>query len=171
MGGGILPVTVYRNKIFLLYGRENIDDKKNKERGKWSDFGGGREKNETSKQTAIREGWEETSGILGTQADIKYNVENNLLGKISYSGDGKGTYSTYLIMTPYDPTLPKKLETVYKRALKKEPEKVFQHNGLYEKDTARWFALDELIKNKHMFRKWYIPMLYKTVRFFEKRVR
>ena len=165
MGAGILPVTVYNNKIYFLYARESVDVK-SKASGKWSDFGGGTEKNESSKQTAIREGWEETSGILGNKNDIKNLINNNLLDKIDYNGDGKGTYTVYLILIPYDKSLPYKLKKKYKTALKNEPKKVFASNGLYEKDKAQWIPLKNLKNKLGIFRKWYRPIVLQTIELF-----
>jgi 8-oxo-dGTP pyrophosphatase MutT (NUDIX family) len=166
MGAGILPVTVYRNKIYLLYGRENVDDKNNKDRGKWSDFGGSTEKGESAFQTAVREGWEETAGILGSKTKIKNLIKYNLLDKISWDKDGKGIYTIFLVLIPYDSSLPKKLDKVYKNALKNEPEKVFAHNGLFEKDKAEWIPLEKLKSRVKTFRKWYQPLVYDTIDFF-----
>ena len=83
MCAGILPVTVHKNKIYFLYGRESVDTSSKYEKGKWSDFGGGREKGESARKTAEREGWEETAGILGNKQDIKtihkvFNILNQL---------------------------------------------------------------------------------------------
>ena len=74
MGGGILPIAFKNGKIYFLFGRETIDIWKDS--GLWSDFGGGKEKNETYKETAIREGWEETDGVLGNLKTIEYLIEN-----------------------------------------------------------------------------------------------
>ena len=53
MGAGILPVAKIKNKLYFLFAVEVSDNK-------WSDFGGKSEKNETTYNTAIREGYEET---------------------------------------------------------------------------------------------------------------
>ena len=69
MGGGILPVAYHNGKVKFLFSREAMytDD----DPGKWSDFGGGKEGRETPYQTAVREGWEESAGFLGTKQDIR----------------------------------------------------------------------------------------------------
>ena len=43
MGGGILPVSIYKGEVYFLFGRESrhIDHKAS---GLWSDFGGTKEK-------------------------------------------------------------------------------------------------------------------------------
>jgi len=45
MGGGILPVSIHKGKLYFLFSREYINSKK--DGGLWSDFGGSKEKNET----------------------------------------------------------------------------------------------------------------------------
>ena len=63
MGAGILPVAIINGKIYFLFSREQNSE--NNDYNQWSDFGGRKEKNETYKETAIREGWEESDGFLG----------------------------------------------------------------------------------------------------------
>ena len=67
MGAGILPITINpdNNNIYFLLSREQINS--DTDPGLWSDFGGTREKGETKLDTAIREGWEESNGFLGTK--------------------------------------------------------------------------------------------------------
>ena len=55
MGAGILPVSLYKNKLYFLFGQEEQEHK-------WSDFGGGCNTDETPLQTALREGYEELNG-------------------------------------------------------------------------------------------------------------
>ena len=49
MGGGILPVAKHNGTYYLLFSRERLIHNRDRDRGKWSDFGGGTEKNESSK--------------------------------------------------------------------------------------------------------------------------
>ena len=44
VAGSILPVCIYKNKLYFLFGKENNNEKDAKG---WSDFGGGCESNET----------------------------------------------------------------------------------------------------------------------------
>ena len=39
--------------------------------------------------------------------------------------------------------------------LKSKPELVKQHNGLYEKDMAKWYSYDDMKKKFTSFRPWY----------------
>ena len=72
---GILPFSriIKNNKqmIYFLFSRETMDDKKSKDRGYWSEFGGSRDKGETHLDTAIREGYEESNGIFGSKRKLK----------------------------------------------------------------------------------------------------
>ena len=77
MGAGILPITFYKGKIYFLFGREALGIWKNS--GLWSDFGGAKDGKETYKETAIREGWEESDGVLGNKSIIGDLIENNYL--------------------------------------------------------------------------------------------
>jgi len=49
-GAGILPIAVYKNKLYFLFGKEN---KYNDTPG-WCDFGGGMERGETVIETSLR---------------------------------------------------------------------------------------------------------------------
>jgi len=44
MGGGILPVARHNGQIYLLFSRERIAHNRHRDKGKWSDFGGSKEK-------------------------------------------------------------------------------------------------------------------------------
>ena len=67
VAGSILPVTIYKNQLYFLFGKENPME--NSSKG-WSDFGGGLEHGETPYITALREGSEELTGFLGKSSDI-----------------------------------------------------------------------------------------------------
>jgi len=148
MGGGILPVAIVKGKLYFLFSREW--NKSKDDPGKWSDFGGSREKNETYKQTAIREGYEESSGFLGSKKNIKSLVENKLITSITFNG-----YTTYIVLIKYDKTLPNRFRKKFIDTLKSKPELVKQHNGLYEKDMLKWYSYDDMKKKFTSFRPWY----------------
>ena len=74
IGAGILPMAINDGKVYFLFSRErNLGDFK--EKGLWSDFGGKDENGETPMETAIREGYEESSGLLGTIKDVIFLVK------------------------------------------------------------------------------------------------
>ena len=92
MGGGILPVAYHKDDIYFLFSRESFINKRHK--GLWSDFGGSKEGYESQYETAIREGAEESSGILGNEKDIRTLIKKNCIGKIRDRG-----YSIYLVQS------------------------------------------------------------------------
>ena len=67
MGAGILPTTIYNNKLYFLFGKEG---KFEDNAPGYSDFGGGSDTNETFFNTATREASEELTGFLGDKKDI-----------------------------------------------------------------------------------------------------
>ena len=148
MGGGILPVTVYRNKVYFLFSREYIGSKD--DGGMWSDFGGSREKNESYFDTAVREGYEESDGFLGSKSDIKKLIKNNFVKTVTLPQG----YRTYIIYIPYDKTLPKRFREKFLHIKKTEPNKIAT-KGLYEKDMLRWVRFDKLKKFIKEVRPWY----------------
>ena len=155
MGGGILPVAYHNNNIYLFFGRETLMTK-GKQSGLWSDFGGSKEGNETTYDTAIREGHEETSGILGNIKRIKYLVDKKLITTIKYNG-----YASYLIAIKYNKELPNKLRHKFLRANTND---ILEHNGLYEKDMGKWINIKYLIKHIKKFRPWYKRIVYAILR-------
>ena len=143
MGGGIIPVAFHQGKRYLLFGKEVVD-------GKWSDFGGSREGRESQYQTAVREGVEESSGILGKKQDVRNLIKHHLLGKITDKA-----YSIWIVEVEYNPSIVQVFRDHFKDALKNNLETVKKHNGLFEKDKLQWVKLSTLYRKKRMFRPWY----------------
>ena len=154
MGGGILPIAKNDGFYYVLLSRESLDIKW-KESGKWSDFGGSKEGNETEYETAIREGTEETSGIYGKAKNIKYMIDTNTLCVIKVYN-----YSTYLISVNYNPMISYRFSKIYNKALRYTPELVLNtSNGLYEKDKIRWVKVDDLNTFSTHSRFWFKPIM------------
>ena len=153
MGGGILPIAKKDNKFYVLLGRESVDVKWS-DSGKWSDFGGSKENNETEYETAIREGAEETCGLYGGIKNIKYIIDNYCLDVISLKN-----YSTFLVHVKYNSMFPYKFNKTYRAALKNTPELVHNDNGLYEKDKIRWICVDDLKTFSKHLRFWFRPVI------------
>ena len=86
MGAGILPMTIIKNSIFFLLGKEKS--------GYWGDFGGSSNTNESLLNTAIREGYEELDGFLGDKDTLKHKVLNNLM--CIHNVDRYSTYCFYI---------------------------------------------------------------------------
>lgn len=154
---GILPMAMKDKKIYFLFGRETLDNIF-RDSGKWSDFGGGIEKGEKLEDVAIREGWEETSGILGNKKKVTELVEKKTIQKITNS-----TYTTFVVMIDYDKKLPQIFDKNYKEVKKNNPKLIKEHNGLYEKDKIKWIEVDNLYKHKKIFRPFYLSVLNKII--------
>ena len=150
MGAGILPVSLFNGKLYFLFSREykysNFSDA-----GKWSDFGGSREKNETHFETAIREGWEESDGFLGTKDDIRNLLKYNLIKTIT---DEKKNYKTYLIFIPFDNQLPLSFKKKFKYIEQNKPYLIAKR-GRYEKDKLEWIEFNDIQNRYNSFRPWY----------------
>ena len=110
MGGGILPVAYHDNDIYFLFARESFINKRHK--GLWSDFGGSKEGYESQYETAIREGLEESSGILGDEKDIRTLIKKKCIRKIRDGG-----YSIYIIEVEYNEKIIKIFSDHFKKVL------------------------------------------------------
>jgi 8-oxo-dGTP pyrophosphatase MutT (NUDIX family) len=154
---GILPYIQDKtdDTIYFLFGRERINNNQGcADNGLWSDFGGSRDKGETLKTCAIREGSEELCGFLS-----KSIIKERISSSISID-----TYTTYLVYLNYDKhrTLPDYLNAHYEfmsrqqqiKPLIKDP-----NNGLYEKDKFAWFSLKDIREKREQFRPFYRDVL------------
>ena len=156
MGGGILPVAVHNGELYFLFGRENIRDTiKPKER--WCDFGGGKEGRETYFETAAREGWEESSGFLGSLGEIKNLIKNKTITTVTYGG-----YKSFIFEIPYSEKLIKDFRKDFLKMKKNHPEKICK-NGLYEKDMIKWVNIKDIKKFRPNFRPFYRKVIDKLL--------
>ena len=156
MGGGILPVAVHDNEVYLLFGKENeLDDTQG-----WADFGGGKNKNESVIQTAVREGCEELNGFLGLEATIRENYERDKIMSVFHE-----TYTTYMYKVDYDKNLPKYFRGNYLFLSTRLPHiKGNLKNGLLEKSHIKWYTFEELRRVKGKFRPFYQAIVEKIIR-------
>lgn len=152
MGGGVLPASVHNGQVVFLFSREAVE-RGYKDSGKWSDFGGSKEGNETQRETAVREAAEEGAGLLGTKRDISNLINDQLAGTITTNG-----YTTYVVYVPYWGGFPSEFRKIYNTAARNRPDLVSAKNGLYEKDDAKWVSLKELRSRTSglEFRPWYV---------------
>lgn len=145
MGAGILPMCIFQSRLLFLFGK---DSKNNF----WSDFGGKKEDNETDFQTAIREGSEELNGFLGSFKKLANLVEKNNILTIHYD-----KYKVFVFLVNYDRNLPKYFKNNYEflnetSLVKERPNK---WDGLFEKTEIKWFSVEDLKKERNMFRLFY----------------
>ena len=147
-GGGIIPYSIHRGKIYFLLGRETLDIKW-EESGMWAEFGGTREKNEKNIDCIIREFQEETNGFFGEKRIIKKRILRKKNNIIIYNLNYKNIIIFYKIA--YD----KKLISYYNDSynfLTKSIQKIsnknmneINKNGLFEKDRIDYFEFNKNI--------------------------
>ncbi len=149
IGAGILPMAINDGKVYFLFSRErNLGNFK--EKGLWSDFGGKDENGETPMGTAIREGYEESSGLLGTIKDVIFLVKKKCVKQILID-----QYKTFVVLIDYDPELPSKFKEDFNIVNENFPKFVKKNNGYYEKDRLKWIEKKNLKKNLKIMRPWY----------------
>ena len=151
MGGGSLPVAFddKTQTLYFLFGKEN--PYLNRDSPGWSDFGGGEKPSETAFDTAVREGHEELNGFIGNVADIKHNIRHKLVTSFKHE-----RYITFLFKIEYDPNLPFYFNNNY-NFLSSHVNSIVRNptNGLFEKSEIKWMTIDDIRKNKHLFREYY----------------
>jgi len=148
VAGSILPVTIYKNKLYFLFGKENSMEDSAKG---WSDFGGGCENEESPFKTAMREGGEELTGFLGDDKNIKKLIKKNG-GTYNITHN---TYNVHMFFLEYDENLPKYYNLNHKFLWERMDHKVLSDTKLFEKIEIDWFSLDDMRRRKKEFRKFY----------------
>lgn len=151
MGASILPTTIYKNKIYFLFGKERDMD----ETPGWSDFGGGTDNKETYLETAVREGGEELTGFLGTDKQLRYMLTKYGTYNIDYESQGYNTYRVHIFPMEYDELLPYYYNNNQRFLQKRLDTKVIRESKIFEKAEIRWICIDDLIKMKSKFRSFY----------------
>jgi 8-oxo-dGTP pyrophosphatase MutT (NUDIX family) len=152
MGAGILPTTIYKNKLYFLFGKENrYEDTA----PGFSDFGGGTDNNETFLETAIREAGEEFTGFLGNDADIRKMLRKHGTYTIDLKTDGHSTYRMHIFPFEYNHWLPHYYNNNQRFLQKRLPAKVFKTTKIFEKAEIKWVCVDELQKMRPQFRSYF----------------
>ena len=161
MGAGILPTTIYNNKIYFLFGKENqYEDSASG----FSDFGGGTDNQETFLQTAIREGTEELTGFLGSPDHLKKMLKKYGTFTIDYNSEGYSTYRSHLFPYPYDEMLPYYYNNNQRFLQKHLDANIIKKTKIFEKQEIQWICIDDIMKRKKEFRSYFqniIEMIYR----------
>lgn len=148
VAGSILPITIYKNRLYFLFGKENpMEDSA---RG-WSDFGGRVDDGENPFSAALREGEEELTGFLGDAKTIKEHIRKN--GGTYNITHNK--YHVHMFYMDYDENLPKYYNQNHAFLWKKMDNKVLNDTKLFEKIEIGWFSVEQLQARKHEFRRFY----------------
>jgi len=148
VAGSILPISIYKNKLYFLFGKENpLEDNA---KG-WSDFGGGVENGETPYKTALREGGEELTGFLGDGKEIEKLIRKNggfykLINK---------SYHVHMFFLDYDENLPKYYNENHRFLWNRLDNNLLSKTKLFEKIEIDWFSIDDMKNRKKEFRNFY----------------
>jgi hypothetical protein len=156
-GAGIIPFSKLNNRLLFLFGNDIAYNK-------WSDFGGKSEKYESYLDTAVREGYEETNGFLGSKQHIKMAIENQRYPIFKTNDD---RHYCYLMKIQYSKELPHYMNNNINFIKNESPAIIDnEHNGLYEKSHVDWFTIDEL-KNSTEFRSYFYDIVWKLDKKYE----
>jgi hypothetical protein len=157
MGAGILPVSIHKNKLYFLFGKEN----KYADTPGWSDFGGGTNASETRVETAVREGGEELTGFLGDDKVVRDMITKkaHVLIKNRYGAGGKNVYYMHVVPMEHDVMLPWYYNNNQQFLQKRLPAKIIKKSKIFEKAEIRWVCVDDLIKMKPEFRNYFQDIL------------
>jgi len=150
MGAGILPVALHEGELYFLFGEENKEHK-------WIDFGGGKDKGESTIQTATRECYEELDGFLGSANELKQMIKTSLVLKLNLEH-----YTSFIIQINYDPKLPFYFNNHHKFVKSNLPDLICK-NGLFEKRKIMWMTMDDLKKKRYPFRPYYKEMIKQII--------
>ncbi len=152
MGAGVLPCTIHKNKLYFLFGKEN----KYADTPGWSDFGGGKDENETPIQTALREGSEELTGFLGGPKDIKKLLKAGIYKiKLEQDASKKSFYTTHIFPMEYDDKLPLYYNSNQRYLQMKLSPDIIKKSKIFEKAEIKWICVDDITKNCKKFRKYF----------------
>lgn len=154
-GSSILPVALYKNKLYFLFGKENpLEDSA---RG-FSDFGGGIEKGEKPLETALREGSEELTGFMGTSEKIRQHIKRTG-GTYAFTHtnakNSEQNYTVHIMCSEYDENLPKYYNDNHSFLWNRMNRKLLNSTKLFEKIEIEWFCEDELQSRMSEYRPFY----------------
>jgi len=150
VAASILPVAFHKGKLYFLFGKEN--EMEDSAKG-FSDFGGGVESGESILQTALREGSEELSGFLGDSKAIQKLMKSGVY-KLSH-----GDYHIHIFLMKYDENLPYYFTNHHRFVWQRMDKHMLNGSKLFEKQEIRWFSIDDMRKQKKVFRKFYQEMI------------
>ena len=152
MGAGILPTCIYKGKLYFLFGKEHDYC----DTPGWSDFGGGTDGSETFMQTAIREGGEELTGFLGSDAELAKMMKKHGTYNIDYaSNDGHSVYRAHIFPLKYDPMLAIYYNNNQQFIQSHLDPDVIKKSKIFEKAEIRWVCVDDILKMRPQFRSYF----------------
>ena len=161
MGAGILPTTIHNNKLYFLFGKEN--EYEDSALG-FSDFGGGKDNDETFIKTAIREGTEELTGFLGSSQDLKGMLKKHGTYNIDYKSEGYDIYRSHIFPYSYNEYLPYYYNNNQRFIRTHLDPVIIKKSKFFEKEEIKWICVDDILKMKKEFRSFFqniIEVLYR----------
>jgi 8-oxo-dGTP pyrophosphatase MutT (NUDIX family) len=148
VAGSILPITIYKNKLYFLFGKENPMEDSSKG---WSDFGGGVENGDTPYKTALREGGEELTGFLGDDSAVEKLIKKGGgIYKLEHND-----YHVHMFFLEYDENLPKYYNQNHRFLWDRMDKQYLNKTKLFEKIEIAWFSISDLKRRKKEFRGFY----------------
>lgn len=156
-GSSVLPVSIHKNQLYFLFGKEN--SKEDSAKG-FSDFGGSIEKGGSVHNTAMREGAEELTGFLGNSKQIEKHIKKHG-GTLDFHIE---QYHTHVFCMKYDPNLPKYYNNNHRFLWDNMDKDYLNKTKLFEKIEIQWFTPEQMMKRIKEFRGFYqemIKQLYK----------
>jgi len=149
VASSILPITMYRNKLYFLFGKENALEKY---APGFSDFGGRVNPGETLRDAALREGAEELTGFLGDKTKLSKLVVDPLV--IS-----SNKYHVHFFFIEYDANLPKYFNQNHRFLWENMNSDMLSNRVFFEKIEIDWFSAEDIEKRRHEFRPFYRNIL------------
>jgi predicted NUDIX family NTP pyrophosphohydrolase len=148
VAGSILPVTIHKDKLYFLFGKENSMEDSAKG---WSDFGGRMDEGENPFTAAMREGGEELTGFLGDGKIIQKHIKKNG-GTYNITHN---TYHVHIFFLEYDENLPKYYNNNHRFLWDRMDKETLNSSKLFEKIEIGWFSVDDMKRRKKEFRGFY----------------
>jgi 8-oxo-dGTP pyrophosphatase MutT (NUDIX family) len=154
VASSILPVTIYKNQLYFLFGKEN--EMEDSAKG-FSDFGGRVESGESIMETAYREGAEELCGFLGNPEQLKKQIKRN--GGTYHLEHND--YHIHIFYMDYDERLPHYFTQNHRFLWNKMDRELLNASKCFEKQEIRWFSTDEMKSHaiQKQFRPFYVEMV------------
>lgn len=157
VGVSILPVCIHNGELLFLFGKEVSVE--NKIQG-YSDFGGGRKKDESTFDGAIREGCEELTGFYGNEQQLREKIAKaGGTYDVKYDLSETNKYFVHIFLTEYDKNLPTYFENNHKYLYEKMDNDLLKKTKMFEKIELKWFTVSMMRKQTNTFRVFYRSIL------------
>jgi hypothetical protein len=152
VAASILPVTICKNEVYFLFGKEN--EMEDSAKG-FSDFGGRVENDESIIETAMREGSEELCGFLGDPKQLSDLIKKNGGTYTITYGSENQAYHVHIFFMEYDENLPKYFTNNHRFLWNRMDKTTLNDSKFFEKQEIRWFKSRDLKSKMNEFRPFY----------------